>query len=197
MNKYLSKVTAMTLLVIAVALVNVFEVAAQQTYMMRSSVVGSGGVMMASNGKYQMWSTLGQPTIGASQRNGDKLSIGFWADARNYVPQVTTGVSDPEPVKSFELLNNSPNPVSGNSTTINYKINTPGYVTITVYDIVGRAVRTLVSDYSSVQESAQVVWDVRDDSGVEVSAGTYMYELAIRTDNGDVVRVRQQMSVVR
>jgi hypothetical protein len=195
MNKYLSKVTAMALLIIAAALANVVTTSAQ-TYSLRTSVIGSGGVMMATNGKYQMWSTLGQPTIGRSDRGEDKLVIGFWAEARDYVTKTTTGIEE-QPVKSFELLNNSPNPVTGNSTRINYTVKTPGFVTITIYDLVGRAIRTLVSDYSAAGEGLSVEWDVRDESGMEVNSGAYMYELAVRADNGDVVRVRQQLSVVR
>ncbi|HRE58426.1 MAG TPA: hypothetical protein PLW09_11445 [Candidatus Kapabacteria bacterium] len=195
MNKYLSKVTAMALLIIAAALANVVTTSAQ-TYSLRTSVVGSGGVMMATNGKYQMWSTLGQPTIGRSDRGEDKLVIGFWAEARDYVTKTATSVEE-QPVKSFELLNNSPNPVTGNSTRINYTVKTPGFVTITIYDLVGRAIRTLVSDYSAAGEGLSVEWDVRDESGMEVNSGAYMYELAVRADNGDVVRVRQQLSVVR
>ncbi len=195
MNKYLSKVTAMALLIIAAALANVVTTSAQ-TYSLRTSVIGSGGVMMETNGKYQMWSTLGQPTIGRSDRGEDKLVIGFWAEARDYVTKTATGIEE-QPVKSFELLNNSPNPVTGNSTRINYTVKTPGFVTITIYDLVGRAIRTLVSDYSAAGEGLSVEWDVRDESGMEVNSGAYMYELAVRADNGDVVRVRQQLSVVR
>ena len=53
---------------------------------------------------------------------------------------------------------------------------TAGKVTLRIYDVRGRLVRGLVSGVETAGEhSAQ--WNGRDDRGVAVASGTYLYRL--------------------
>jgi flagellar hook assembly protein FlgD len=54
-----------------------------------------------------------------------------------------------------------------------------GFVTLTISDLVGREVRTLVNEplAAGAYESA---WDRKDDSGKRVRTGVYYYELRTR-----------------
>jgi pectate lyase len=49
-------------------------------------------------------------------------------------------------------------------------------VTLTIYNLMGKTVRTLVSGEQSAGYKT-VVWDSKDDFGIPVSAGMYIYEL--------------------
>jgi len=88
-----------------------------------------------------------------------------------------TGVKLEEDIKPehFRLLQNYPNPFNP-STTINYTLPTDGMVTVKVFDILGREVRTLASDYKNAG-SYNVIWDSKDSFGCEVSSGIYFYNI--------------------
>ncbi|NIT59597.1 MAG: T9SS type A sorting domain-containing protein [Aliifodinibius sp.] len=49
-------------------------------------------------------------------------------------------------------------------------------MTITVYNILGQKIRTLISQKQSVGDH-QVIWDGRDDGGHEVASGVFIYQL--------------------
>ncbi|MBP1657663.1 MAG: hypothetical protein H6Q31_2264 [Bacteroidetes bacterium] len=84
---------------------------------------------------------------------------------------------------AFSLDQNYPNPFNP-STTIRYTISgsTQGHVTLYVYDMLGRRVRTLVAEWKSAG-SYVAVWDGTDDHGKPVASGSYVYRL---TSGGNV-----------
>ncbi len=78
-------------------------------------------------------------------------------------------------INNFKLYNNYPNPFNP-LTTIEFSIKERDLVTITVFDMLGNKVKTLVS---RVVESGltSVTWDSKDDSGSLVSSGIYFYSI--------------------
>ena len=78
------------------------------------------------------------------------------------------------PLLTFES-HNYPNPFNP-TTTIKYALPTAMDVELTVYNVVGQAVRTLVAEHQSTGHYT-VEWDATDDSGHSVSAGIYFYRL--------------------
>ena len=75
----------------------------------------------------------------------------------------------------FELAQTYPNPFSS-SAAIPYQIKKESDVQITIYDILGRAVKT----YNVGQQSVglhSVLWDGRNDLGERVASGVYFYQL--------------------
>ncbi len=96
----------------------------------------------------------------------------------------------------YDLLQNFPNPFSGNGafgsasgTTIRYQLPAASCVRLGIYDILGRRVRTLVQR----QEGAgyhRVVWDGRNAAGAPVSSGVYFYVLQTE---GFVKRLRMMI----
>ncbi|MEN8193552.1 MAG: transglutaminase domain-containing protein [Bacteroidota bacterium] len=88
-------------------------------------------------------------------------------------------------IKSLTLLQNYPNPLSpqkGN-TTIAYKLPQKSNVTIVIYDVLGRKIKTLVNDvrYASTYTTS---WDGKDVYGQNVPTGVYFYHL--KTDYDEV-----------
>ena len=80
---------------------------------------------------------------------------------------------------SFKLQQNYPNPFNP-TTTINFNVQVDGIVTLKIYDITGRLVKTLVNNEFKSSGNANgydVMWDGTDNFGVGVSAGLYLYNL--------------------
>lgn len=69
-----------------------------------------------------------------------------------------------------------PNPFNP-STTISYELTDPAVVNLTVYDVAGQLVRTLVAAETSGAGRHEVVWNGRDETGRNVAAGVYFYRL--------------------
>lgn len=76
---------------------------------------------------------------------------------------------------SFELDNNYPNPFNA-STEIKYGLPLDSYVTLEIYDILGRKTATLVDEYQTAGYKS-VIWDGNNDNGDVISSGLYFYRL--------------------
>lgn len=90
-------------------------------------------------------------------------------------------VSDVEPSPGvvpteFTLSQNYPNPFNP-STTIRFALPKEAPVTLEIYNILGMRIRTLISGQSMNAAFHSVVWDGKDDAGVGVSSGLYLYRI--------------------
>jgi subtilisin family serine protease len=90
----------------------------------------------------------------------------------------------------FALAPARPNPVGG-ETEILYQLPTASPVAIRVYNVAGQVVRTLV-DAKQEAGYKRVTWDGRNDQGVRVGAGVYLY----RMEAGSFMATRK-MVVIR
>jgi hypothetical protein len=87
-------------------------------------------------------------------------------------PESTTGADDYVMPRAFALHQNAPNPFNP-ETVIRYDVPPPGgTVTLSVYDVSGRLVRTLVDGAQSAGQHA-VRWDGKNDGGWGVASGIY------------------------
>ncbi|MBZ0266799.1 hypothetical protein K8I85_01465 [bacterium] len=95
-------------------------------------------------------------------------------------PSAATAVApgDVAAAEHVALLPNRPNPFRG-ETTIRYSIPAPTAGRVRVYDVAGRAVRTLVSGDLPAGPAA-VTWDGADDTGNPVPAGVYWSRVETR-----------------
>ena len=78
-------------------------------------------------------------------------------------------------VKTMNLAQNMPNPVRGN-TTINYSVAKSGHVTLNVYDMSGKLVKTLVNGNVNAGTHS-VVWNRTDNRNNKVAGGVYFYKM--------------------
>ena len=76
---------------------------------------------------------------------------------------------------AFALTSNYPNPFNP-ATTIQYALPQAADVQLTVYNVVGQPVRTLVAEHQSAGRYL-VEWDATADSGHSLSSGLYFYRL--------------------
>ncbi|NUM73528.1 T9SS type A sorting domain-containing protein [candidate division KSB1 bacterium] len=87
----------------------------------------------------------------------------------------------------FNLRQNYPNPfrveeASGQATTLTYTLSRPAYVSMAVYDVLGRAVAVLVAETKSAGVF-QASWNGRDLNQQPVAAGTYFCRMEITESN--------------
>jgi hypothetical protein len=76
----------------------------------------------------------------------------------------------------FELSQNMPNPFNP-STQINFALPSAAKVNLTVFNVLGQQVKTLVDEYMTAGYQT-VTWDGRDNSGASVASGVYFYRIA-------------------
>jgi len=88
------------------------------------------------------------------------------------------------------LYQNFPNPFMislHGETQISYTLEKPSHIEISVYNIKGQHVKTLLDDNISSGDH-YVRWDGKDSHGTEVTTGTYLYQLSI---NDQIIHVNK------
>jgi hypothetical protein len=78
----------------------------------------------------------------------------------------------------YSLSDNYPNPFNP-STTIKFTMPTSGRVKLSIFDLQGRLVSTLVDEEYPVGRH-EVIWKGRDNSSRSVSSGTYFYRITTK-----------------
>jgi hypothetical protein len=99
----------------------------------------------------------------------------FWVDEISAADPGYSSVDRSGHVSGHEssgLGRNFPNPFNP-STTIPFSLRQSQEVSLSIYDILGRRVRTLLSKRLE-PGPYQVIWDARDDRGLKVSCGVYL-----------------------
>ena len=89
--------------------------------------------------------------------------------------QATASESFPLAEATFTLASNFPNPFT-QTTRLVYELTTVAHVPLTIFNLLGQPVRTLVDAFQG-PGGHQVVWDGKSDAGQLVSTGTYIYRL--------------------
>jgi hypothetical protein len=175
------------LLLLAVAsfgrgiLAETVQASTDQALLLERSVLSSGG----SAGAAPPWiisGTLGQSTSSGEGLAGDRiLRTGFWA----WPPGITSGLTvlSAEPLRDY-LFQNFPNPFRS-STAIEYMLAKECVVKISVFDVHGRRVTTLLAESQGPGRHG-AVWNGLEEGGREASPGIYFYRLD--ADNQRTVR---------
>jgi len=78
-------------------------------------------------------------------------------------------------LQGFAIEQNFPNPFNP-VTTLRYNLPENGHVNITVYDMLGRKVRTILNQQQDPGYKS-LIWDATNDYGKPVSAGIYLYQI--------------------
>lgn len=119
--------------------------------------------------------------------NGDLPNV-FWGhgkvDGYEAVSNVTVGIIPDSDglAREYSLKQNYPNPFNP-MTTISFDVPLMSDVSLSVYDVLGRFVKTLLSNKSYPKGSYSLEWDGTDHNGQEVQSGVYLYHLKT---NGNV-----------
>ena len=119
--------------------------------------------------------------------------VGKWGTILSTAGSNVTGIelqNAPDIPVSFSLSQNYPNPFNP-STVINYRLSAFSNVKLTVYNVLGQKIKTLIDSFQSAGEHS-AVWDATTEQNLSVSSGTYFYRL--ETDNWVL---RKKMILIR
>lgn len=130
-----------------------------------------------------------------SEPGSDSLKLTNFADdiagaatTPGTVSYTVVSVQQNESVPSeFSLMQNYPNPFNP-TTTIRYELPVSSYVVLTVYNILGQEIRTLVNAEQTAGVKT-VVWDAADTFGRPAVSGIYFYKI----EAGDFSRTLKLM----
>jgi hypothetical protein len=78
--------------------------------------------------------------------------------------------------EDYELAPNYPNPFNP-STTIEFTLPLNKLISLRIYDMTGREVRTLIAPAEYAAGQHAVIWDGKDNNGQAVASGQYIYRL--------------------
>jgi len=87
-----------------------------------------------------------------------------------------SGGSNPVLPTSYELGYNYPNPFNP-TTNIPYQIPENDQISIVIYDILGRQIKSLVNEFK-LRGKYIAIWDGKDASGNSMSSGVYFYRMS-------------------
>jgi|GEM_PF-2412924 len=103
---------------------------------------------------------------------------GAWSIVRTFITSTALAVEEIDAGNiptAYSLSQNYPNPFNP-STAIEFTLPRPGQITLEVFDIVGRKVRTLVSE-AVTAGTKRVIWDGNNADGATVASGVYFYRI--------------------
>ncbi|MCH8032504.1 MAG: T9SS type A sorting domain-containing protein [Bacteroidetes bacterium] len=95
----------------------------------------------------------------------------------------------------YSLQQNYPNPFNP-STSIEFSVPIDANVTLTIYNMLGQVVITLVNEEISAGHYA-ALWNGADDNGFQVSSGIYFYEMKANGNNGTAYSQMKKMVLLK
>jgi hypothetical protein len=95
----------------------------------------------------------------------------------------------------FAISQNYPNPFNP-STSIEFSVPVNSNVTLTIYNLLGQVVTTLVNEEISAG-NYNVIWNGEDQSGFKVSSGIYLYKMQATGTNGNEFQQIRKMVLLK
>jgi len=145
----------------------------------------SGKVVLAGSGEFKDGDVLGYLEFNVANKipadfEMSNLMINdvAYGSSRSTLAVFGSGTAQSN---AFAVEQNMPNPfVLSNSalTTIRFNLTEAQNVNVHVFDMLGKEVRSLVSDRAFPAGSNSINWDGRDNAGTVVPAGAYYYQVS-------------------
>ena len=115
------------------------------------------------------------PDLGDYFALGNNVQVS-WNGTNYQVSTDSAGTTNPNPFpRDYRLFQNVPNPFNP-STIILYSISKSGFVTLKIYDILGREIQTLISEFQKTG-----AYSINFDAS-KLSSGIYFYTLQVSND---------------
>jgi hypothetical protein len=142
--------------------------------------------------RYGCWGLTDDYTI--PDRNFKMAAMRDMVGEYKMVGQDTSDRYQPGTPDRFILKQNFPNPFNP-VTTIRYDLPADGTMSLTIYTLAGRKVRTLASGYKTAG-FYQIQWDGTDAQGIRLASGIYIYRIIINTGN-ETLKEQRKLVITR
>lgn len=174
----------------------IYATAYQDHRIYKVAIDGSGQTVFAGNGSKgkadgpALEATFNNPNGIAATSTGDTIYVSDYSSRSlrmiTGVKQTTTAVNSVDIIpKDFSLEQNYPNPFNP-STIIKYSLYKPGFVILTVYNLLGEKISTLVNKYQSTG-----IYEINFNSS-GLNSGVYIYQL-----NANGYMYSKKMAVIK
>jgi hypothetical protein len=152
----------------------------------------------ADKGSYQSGS-ISYPYKGLADGKY-QLSVKVWDVANNPAEATTDFVVVSSKNLTIDKIFNYPNPLV-DQTTFQFEDNRPNEtlnVDISIFDLRGQKVKDIQADLSGGgSRHTEVHWDGTGDGGSKLSAGMYVYQLTVRSSDGQVAQKSQKLVLIK
>ncbi len=132
---------------------------------------------------------VGSPCINAGDPNSPLDPDGTIADMGAYFYFDPSSIDESELLNTYDLMQNYPNPFNP-VTTISWQLPEVGFVTLKIYDILGREVTTLVNEELAAGNH-EVEFNSHSGEVRNLSSGIYFYQLKA----GDYINTRKMVLI--
>jgi hypothetical protein len=145
------------------------------------------GIPLESLGVHEHWNNS------TDKQYSRNLGTGEGIELIEVINGTSTGVerSYGDIPETFTLSANYPNPFNP-STTICYSLPASADVWLSIYNLKGEKVRTLINQHQSAG-AFEIRWNGRNDNNVGVASGIYIYRMEIKTGSEIVSQSRQMV----
>ncbi|MBX2822107.1 MAG: S8 family serine peptidase [Rhodothermaceae bacterium] len=158
-----------------------------------STLTSGGPYSIPVDGNIEIaYALIGGETLDELNTHADAAQQ-LWEDSIQGLGPNPVSNEDPDVGPSFEfaLADPYPNPVRDEA-VIQYEVPTSGSIALSIYDILGREVRTLV-DESVRAGKHTITWDARDNNGNALASGMYLVTLTSPTNEGVKTETRKMI----
>jgi len=149
------------------------------------------GTPLESLGVHEHWNNFTDKQYSRNLGTGEGIEL---VQLINYdYPPLPPVAVDPVngDVPGFTLNANYPNPFNS-STTISYTMPVSADIRLSIYNLNGALIRTLINQHQS-PGSFEISWNGRNDNNVPVASGIYIYRMEINTGSATISQSRQMM----
>jgi len=149
-----------------------------------AQVFGSGPYSVAASATRRVGFAMVAGTSLQAIVNAARGAQRIWVQQLENSLDIIVGVTDPVAVipESYTLMQNYPNPFNS-VTQIQYALPKASTVRLTIYNVLGQEVVTLVDGEQAVGYH-HVTWDGRNGSGNVVGSGLYFYRIEAKSSHG-------------
>ncbi|MDA3813684.1 MAG: M14 family zinc carboxypeptidase [Candidatus Cloacimonetes bacterium] len=112
-----------------------------------------------------------------------------WLDYISFPPTGVAHASNESDLLKVKLIGNYPNPFNP-QTAIKFQLSEDMLVKLSIYNIKGQKVRTLINE-EKVAGSHSIVWNGNDDDNYPVSSGVYFYRMV----TGEMISSRKMLLI--
>lgn len=126
------------------------------------------------------------PEVLCRWSDSTSIKLRVYGNKSTLVKQPASGLAK----QMSPTISNSPNPFSGSTKIEYYVTNKEDDVTLDIFDLEGRTVRTLVNQKQKMGEY-NLIWDGKGDNGRTLAAGDYYFRLKV----GNFVSTKKTISL--